>query len=44
MRADLTGFAIDPVDVAADELPSLPVWLTVVDGQVVHRTEARAAA
>jgi predicted amidohydrolase YtcJ len=37
MRADLTGFAEDPVDVPADELPALPVRLTVVDGRVVHR-------
>ncbi len=36
-RADLTAFAEDPVDCDADELPELPVLLTVVDGQVVYR-------
>ncbi len=36
-RADLTALALDPVDVAADELLDLPVVLTVVDGDVVHR-------
>ena len=36
-RADLTAFAQDPVDCDADELPDLPVVLTVVDGKVVHR-------
>ena len=35
--ADLTAFAEDPVDCDADDLPDLPVLLTVVDGQVVHR-------
>jgi predicted amidohydrolase YtcJ len=44
MRADLTGLATDPVAVAAEQLPSLPVWLTVVDGRVVHRSELWAAA
>ena len=39
MRADLTGFESDPVTLAAEELPSLPVWLTVVDGLVVHRSD-----
>jgi hypothetical protein len=37
MRADLTAFAADPVDTPADELPSLPVAMTVVGGRVVHR-------
>ncbi|HKG26044.1 MAG TPA: amidohydrolase [Thermomicrobiales bacterium] len=37
-RADLTAFAEDPVDCDADDLPDLPVLLTVVDGQIVHRT------
>ncbi|WP_320671241.1 amidohydrolase [Patulibacter defluvii] len=37
--ADLSGFAADPAEVAADELPALPVRLTVVDGEVVHRDE-----
>ena len=36
--ADLTVFAEDPVECVPDELPALPVVLTVVDGQVVHRT------
>lgn len=37
MRADLTGFAADPVDTPADELVDLPVRLTVVGGRVVHQ-------
>jgi predicted amidohydrolase YtcJ len=37
LRADLTGFADDPTDCPADELPELPITLTVVDGTVVHR-------
>jgi predicted amidohydrolase YtcJ len=36
-RADLTGFAGDPVDCDADELPSLPAVLAVVGGRIVHR-------
>ncbi len=36
MRADLTGLAVDPVDAPAHDLPDNPVWLTVVDGRVVH--------
>jgi predicted amidohydrolase YtcJ len=35
--ADLTVFADDPVACDPDELPELPVVLTVVDGEVVHR-------
>ena len=35
--ADITVFADDPVDCDPDELPELPVVLTVVDGEVVHR-------
>ena len=35
--ADLTVFADDPVDCGADELPGLPVLLTVVDGAIVYR-------
>jgi predicted amidohydrolase YtcJ len=35
--ADVTAFADDPVSVAADDLPQLPVQLTVVGGRVVHR-------
>jgi predicted amidohydrolase YtcJ len=38
MAADVTAFAQDPVDTPADELPGVPVRLTVVDGEVVHRT------
>ena len=38
--ADLTVFAEDPVDCGADDLPRLPVLLTVVDGEVVHRAES----
>ncbi len=36
---DLTAFAADPVEVDADELPALPVALTVVGGQIVHRAD-----
>jgi predicted amidohydrolase YtcJ len=36
-RADLSAFAEDPVEIDADELPTLPVVLTVVDGRVVFR-------
>jgi len=39
LRADLTGFGDDPVLVAPQQLPALPVWLTVVDGRVVHELE-----
>jgi predicted amidohydrolase YtcJ len=35
-RADLSGFAGDPVETDADALPDLPVTLTVVDGEIVH--------
>jgi hypothetical protein len=38
--ADLTVLAEDPVSCLADELPSLPVVLTVVDGEVTHRAQA----
>ena len=37
--ADVTVFADDPVDVDPDELPELPVLLTVVDGEIVHRAD-----
>ncbi|WP_436499108.1 amidohydrolase [Actinokineospora sp. HUAS TT18] len=37
-RADLTAFAGDPLTTPADDLPDLPVALTVVGGRVVHRT------
>lgn len=42
MRADLTGFVTDPVELPAEELPENPVWLTVVGGRVVHRAEVLA--
>lgn len=42
-RADLTGFAEDPVDTPADELVDLPVRLTVVGGRVVHQVDPVAA-
>jgi len=35
--ADLTVFAEDPVECDPDDLTDLPVVLTVVDGEVVHR-------
>jgi predicted amidohydrolase YtcJ len=35
--ADITVFADDPVDCDPDDLPELPVVLTVVDGEIVHR-------
>lgn len=37
--ADLTVFADDPVACDADELPELPVVLTLLDGDIVHRAE-----
>ncbi|WP_017598895.1 amidohydrolase [Nocardiopsis lucentensis] len=36
-RADLTVFAGDPLTTAPDDLPDLPVAMTVVDGRVVYR-------
>ena len=38
MRADFTGLAADPVECPPDELPGVPVRLTVVDGEVVFRS------
>src|SRR4051812_22179223 len=35
--ADLTVLAEDPVDCDADDLPDLPVVMTVVDGEIVFR-------
>lgn len=35
--ADLTVFSDDPVECDPDDLPELPVVLTVVGGEVVHR-------
>ena len=40
MRADLTGFAFDPVECPADDLPGLPVRLTVVAGEPVVQISA----
>lgn len=37
LRADITALAADPLRVDADELPAVPVVLTVVDGDIVHR-------
>ena len=37
--ADLSVFAEDPVECDPDDLPALPVLLTVVDGEIVHRAE-----
>lgn len=37
LRADVTALAADPTEVPDDELPDVPVELTVVDGEVVHR-------
>ena len=36
-RADLAGFAADPVETDADALVDLPVLMTVVDGRVVYQ-------
>ncbi|MGY1581337.1 amidohydrolase [Streptomyces sp. MN13] len=36
-RADLTAFALDPVQAPADEVAEAPVRLTVTGGHVVHR-------
>lgn len=38
-RADLTGFAADPVDTDADDLVDLPILMTIVAGRITH--EAR---
>ncbi|MBM3681009.1 MAG: amidohydrolase [Actinobacteria bacterium] len=35
--ADLTAFAEDPVECPAEDLVDLPVVLTMVDGEIVHR-------
>ncbi len=34
--ADLTVWASDPVEASPDELPELPIVMTIVDGRVVH--------
>lgn len=36
LRADITVLGEDPTRVAPDELPDLPVCLTVVDGEIRH--------
>ena len=36
--ADLTAMAADPVDSPADDLVDVPIVLTLVDGEVVHRS------
>jgi predicted amidohydrolase YtcJ len=36
-RADLSAFALDPLDVPPDEFAESPVPLTVVAGTVAHR-------
>jgi predicted amidohydrolase YtcJ len=36
-RADLTGFAADPVDTDADALVDLPVLMTVVAGRITYQ-------
>jgi predicted amidohydrolase YtcJ len=36
-RADLTATVLDPLETPADELLDVPVMLTVVDGEIVHR-------
>jgi predicted amidohydrolase YtcJ len=42
--AHLTGFAADPVDTPPDELLTLPVWLTVVDGDGERSSRRRAVS
>ena len=37
MRADLTAFAVDPLQASPDELADAPVVLTAVGGSIVHR-------
>jgi predicted amidohydrolase YtcJ len=39
LRADITAMTADPGAVPADEVPDIPVRLTVVDGEVVHRDD-----
>jgi predicted amidohydrolase YtcJ len=40
-RADLTGFAVDPVETDADDLLGLPVVMTIVDGCIVREARER---
>lgn len=37
--ADLTVWASDPVEASADELPTLPIVMTIVDGRIVHHAQ-----
>ncbi|MDQ1006416.1 putative amidohydrolase YtcJ [Streptomyces sp. V4I23] len=39
-RADLTAFALDPVDAPADEVAEAPVLLTMTGGRITHRSAA----
>ncbi|MFE2522766.1 amidohydrolase [Streptomyces sp. NPDC059382] len=38
-RADLTAFALDPVDAAPDEVAAAPIRLTMSGGRITHRTD-----
>jgi hypothetical protein len=38
MNADITVLGANPLEIAPDELPDVPVALTVVDGTIVHRS------
>lgn len=42
--ADLTVWGADPVAATPDELPRVPILLTVVDGRVVHEAEPTAGS
>lgn len=39
LRADITAFGEDLVEADADDLPDVPVRLTISDGDVVHRAD-----
>ncbi|RKT55746.1 amidohydrolase [Saccharothrix australiensis] len=39
-RADLTAFGGDPLACRAEELPDLPIALTVVGGRIAHRADS----
>lgn len=36
LPADITALAADPLQADPDELPDVPVRLTVVDGRIAH--------
>jgi predicted amidohydrolase YtcJ len=36
-RADITAFGADPLETPADDLPDLPIALTLVDGAIAYR-------